>query len=580
MSMSEMHEMNPADIAAKKALNEMFECIRARQSFRLEAGAGAGKTYSLVKALKFIVDNYGTTFERYNQRVACITYTNIAKDEIVSRTDGHPVVYASTIHSFCWGLIKSFQPVLRTKVSEIEAWSEKLSEVGGVGTRNIDYELGHRHVSETRILLHHDDVLTLTVALMEQIKFCRLFAARFPVLFIDEYQDTNSSFADSIIEHYITLGVGPLIGLFGDSWQKIYNDGKGLIDHENIKYIGKGANFRSDKNIVEVLNRIRASLPQEARDPSSTGVVRVYHTNAWPGNRRTGSHWAGDLPADVARDSLERLRQYLMSEGWDFSPQTTKILMLTHNVLAEEQSYVQIANAFRYNESFLKKEDPYISFLIDTVEPARVAFQNGRYAEMFTVLGSQNRRIESLQDKQGWAKDMRSLTALCDKGTIGEVLDLLNKTRRPRLPEAVKKTEAKLTSASDEEIKESLLLSQVIKLRAVAYSELVALALFLNNHTPFATKHGVKGAEFENVLVVFGRGWNHYDWNKFLEWFPDGFPVEKAQFYERNRNLFYVACSRPKKRLVLLFTQKLSEEALGTLGSWFGAENVHSMPYV
>lgn len=35
--------------------------------------------------------------------------------------------------------------------------------------------------------------------------------------------------------------------------------------------------------------------------------------------------------------------------------------------------------------------------------------------------------------------------------------------------------------------------------------------------TSFATQHSVKGAEFENVLVVLGGGWNHYNWPLLLE---------------------------------------------------------------
>jgi hypothetical protein len=41
----------------------------------------------------------------------------------------------------------------------------------------------------------------------------------------------------------------------------------------------------------------------------------------------------------------------------------------------------------------------------------------------------------------------------------------------------------------------------------------------------------------------------------------------------RNRNLFYIACSRPKNRLALLFTQKLSDKGLSTIHHWFG-ENI------
>lgn len=51
----------------------------------------------------------------------------------------------------------------------------------------------------------------------------------------------------------------------------------------------------------------------------------------------------------------------------------------------------------------------------------------------------------------------------------------------------------------------------------------------------------------------------------------------EMDFYERNRNLFYVAVSRPMKKLALLFTQQLTNRALSTLVEWFGKENIYSI---
>lgn len=569
-------QTNPAEIAAQKALDEMFACIHNRQNFRLEAGAGAGKTFSLVKALKLIIDEQGDSLQRRNQKVACITYTNVATDEIISRTDGHPVIYASTIHAFCWDLIKSFQPFLRAGVEKIDSWINKLEDADGVGSRRISYELGYRRINDNHIYLHHDDVLTLTVEIMGNQKFRQILTTRFPILFIDEYQDTNESFAQTILQYFITKTEGPLIGLFGDSWQKIYRDGIGFIEHENLKHIGKEANFRSVSNVVDVLNRIRPELPQEVKDPEANGSAIVYHSNNWTGERRTGGHWGGDLPEEQAHIYLQKTREKLVESGWDFSPEKTKILMLTHNVLAAEQNYTQIVKAFRYNDAFVKKEDPHISFLVDTVEPACIAFEQGLYGEMFSYIGIRNDHVRSLADKKAWSKNMQSLIELRETGTIGQLLDLLKTTKRPRLPEGVLNTESQLAQATPEEIDESLTLKQIQKLREVPYKELSALALFVNNHTPFSTKHGVKGAEFENVLVVLGRGWNQYNWSQFLESFPTP-PADKVGSYIRNRNLFYVACSRPMKRLALLFTQELSGSALATLNALFGEEHVNPL---
>ena len=116
-------------------------------------------------------------------------------------------------------------------------------------------------------------------------------------------------------------------------------------------------------------------------------------------------------------------------------------------------------------------------------------------------------------------------------------------------------------------------LDELEKLRDIPYSEIVALRRYLVGHSPFETKHGVKGAQFENVLVVIGRGWSKYNFGEMLTLSSaDVIPPAKADMFERNRNLFYVSCSRPKTRLALLFTQQLSPQALTTLEKWFGAE--------
>lgn len=573
--MPEVFAANPAEVAAQRALDEVFQCIRERKSFRLEAGAGSGKTYSLVKALQRIIEEGGAQLVRHHQKVACITYTNVATDEVTKRTDGHAAVQASTIHAFCWELCKSFQAVLRLEAANIPQLAEKIEEVGGVGTRRIGYDLGYRRVTDTEILLHHDDVLKLMVALMERSKFRRIFAARFPVLFIDEYQDTDSDFAESLIRNFVETGEGPLVGLFGDSWQKIYRSGAGCIDNDHLQSIEKEANFRSVPEVVNILNRIRPELPQQVSDPAAVGTAKVFHSNGFIGQRQTGGHWGGDLPADEAHRYLTELREMLSLNGWDFSPRKTKILMLTHSVLAAEQHYSQILGAFEYNDSLLKKEDPHVAFLADTVEPVCAAFSAGKYGEMFSVIGGKVGNLSNLAEKREWERDLQRLVDLRVSGTIGEVIDLLRETCKPRIPDAVLRTEMRLEAATREEIDASRTLKQIERLRPLPYSELIALAEFINDHTPFSTKHGVKGAEFENVLVVLGRGWNQYNWSQFLEWFPNRYPANKEDSYIRNRNLFYVACSRPKRNLALLFTQELSSGALTTLEGWFGPENIN-----
>ncbi|MHB0997767.1 MAG: UvrD-helicase domain-containing protein [Armatimonadota bacterium] len=578
--MNDMPQMNPAELAAQEALDRVFECISERKSFILEAGAGAGKTYTLIRALQHLIETKGRYLIRKNQKVACITYTNVAKDEIRSRTDDNPVILAETIHSFCWSLIKDFQPNLRTLIPSLsEKWNGRITDAGGALTRIVKYDLGYPKVEEHEILLHHDDVITLMVMLMEESKFRRIISSRYPIIFIDEYQDTDKKLVEALKCHFFDTGDGPLIGLFGDHWQKIYGNGCGEIRHDDLETIGKRANFRSDKRIIECLNRMRTDLPQEESDPNSEGSVIVYHTNEWVGTRRSDSHWKEDLPSDVAHKYLEDVLAGLTLNGWDISPENTKILMLTHNVLADEQGYRNIADVFSNTDSFIKKEDDYISFFLDTIEPVCIAYKDRHYGEMFTAL-RENALIRKHADKVKWAEDMDSLLTVRETGTIGEVIEHLKRTRRPRLPEKIERKEQRLaTFLSNTELYEQnkTMVDRFQKLKTISYSEVIALARFIDEKTPFSTKHSVKGAEFENVLIVFGRGWNQYNFGQMLDWVNNGIPPGKQDTFERNRNLFYVACSRPKKRLALLFTQKLSPSAIETLSMWFGIESIYSL---
>ncbi len=80
------------------------DCINSHKSFVLQGGAGSGKTESLKELLLYIKES------QPKARVVCITHTNAAVEEIVSRVgDTH---YISTIHSFLYGLIGNYKKTL------------------------------------------------------------------------------------------------------------------------------------------------------------------------------------------------------------------------------------------------------------------------------------------------------------------------------------------------------------------------------------------------------------------------------------------------------------------------------------
>ena len=568
-------EISPAEQASIECLDKVFTAISEKRNFRVEAGAGAGKTYTLIKALKFLIQNFGDEFQKENKKIACITYTNVAKDEIRSRTDHHPVIFADTIHAFAWEMMHGFQKALRERVVQLEGrWPERIDEAGGITNQTVKYNLGYPKITDTEIYLHHDDVITIFTSLLYEPKFRKIFASRYPVLLIDEYQDTNKGLADALVANFIKVKGDTLIGFFGDHWQKIYGSNTcGLIEasENELVVIGKEANFRSDRNIVQVLNRMRPELPQHEFDPESGGETLVYHSNNWVGQRRGGGHWAGDLPPTDAHDYLDWTKLKLEVNGWNISPETTKVLMLTHNVLAAEQGYGNVAAAFSNNDDFLKKNNDYIAFLADVVEVGARAFEERKYGEMIEAFKANTPKIKKQSDKEIWHTAMAELQNLRQNGTVGDVIELLKGTQKPRLTKKIAEKEQRFEEirtmpVEEREEDDNHFFTKMQRIKAIPYPEITALVDYLNDKTLYSTKHGVKGAEFENVIVVLGRGWNHYNWNQLLEWMnAGGPPAGNEDTYERSRNLFYVACSRAKKRLCLLFTQELSANAITAL---------------
>ena len=219
-----------------------------------------------------------------------------------------------------------------------------------------------------------------------------------------------------------------------------------------------------------------------------------------------------------------------------------------------------------------------MAFFIDTLEPVCIAYEHHRFGEMFGVLGGRTPAIRSHSDKVAWTNDMNALLTLRSTNTIGAVLDYLRQTKRPRLSGAVESRERELEQLGQiQNPDEPASITRLRALRKISYKEVIAVSRFIDEKTTFSTKHGVKGAEFENVLVVVGRGWNQYNFNQFLEWAgaPDSIPSNRLDTFERNRNLFYVVCSRPIKRLAILFTQELTAKAMTTLANWFGEDAIY-----
>jgi len=76
--------------------------------------------------------------------------------------------------------------------------------------------------------------------------------------------------------------------------------------------------------------------------------------------------------------------------------------------------------------------------------------------------------------------------------------------------------------------------------------------------TPYSTQHGVKGDEFEKVLVVFDdteANWNNYSFRRSLTPTTEGKEPTEGQ-KKKSHNLAYVCFSRAMQDLrIIMFTE-------------------------
>ena len=115
----------------KKSLDKLFECSDSFTSVVFNSGAGSGKTYALIECLKYIISIHHDNLKNHNQKIGCITYTNVAAEHIKQQLGVSDVVEISTIHERIWRIICSQKSALLSLhieklKSEVELLSNQL----------------------------------------------------------------------------------------------------------------------------------------------------------------------------------------------------------------------------------------------------------------------------------------------------------------------------------------------------------------------------------------------------------------------------------------------------------------------
>lgn len=549
---------------------EIIQTLQDGESFRVEAGAGSGKTYSLNRVIEWIQTNKWNEYVQNKQSVICITYTNAAVDVIKERLTNDSFIVPSTIHSFAWNSIKQYQSELVRLIKEDSLFKNTEGDFDDISS--VNYTLGNRYKENGEQYLYHNDVLHLFCKLLDNSKFRRIFAGKYPLILIDEYQDSNKKIIDKFIEYFISKNKGPQFGFFGDAWQTIYqsNDACGKIEHRNIKEIKKNTNFRCAPNIVYFLNKIRPELPQNSAIDDFDGEIIVVHCNDFTGERRDNRYYKGDLPVDELKVRLDKINDKIKNSTP--TEETTKVLMLTHKLLAQQQGYSKLLEVL--DDGLRDKQDIFLLYFMNIVEPIYEALNKSNMQLLFDTLGVRNYPITKKSDKLKWKNLKKDLEEARRRRAI-DVLNVIYESKLIPVPPKVEvnlkfyKDKTEIQYGSNTSLKEFLELE---------YSQFLSAINFLYPDSDFSTEHGVKGEEYDNVIFVISKGWNQYQFEKYIPMITGDERIQKGKdaAFERNRNLFYVCCSRPKKRLIFFITVPMDQYLYSFFEKYIGKNNIYT----
>ncbi|UVV70942.1 UvrD-helicase domain-containing protein [Brucella anthropi] len=593
-----------AKLRPTEADTKIAECIAKNVSFSVIAGAGSGKTTSLVEALKGIQKSRGDGLRKNGQRVVCITYTNRAVGVISSRLGFDELFYVSTLHGFLWAEIARFQAAIREALRDaiIPQHIEKTRQKDNGGTSQaaqkarkdlerlsaelvalndqkplVSYE--ETVISDySKCVLNHDDVIDVAAYLITNKPLLRKgLGFKYPYIFVDEAQDTFSQVVEAL--NAVCAGEGlPVVGYFGDPMQQIYDKRAGhFAGPEGSKRIPKEENFRSSTSVIDLLNNFRTDLKQVPGGKNADIEGSVLITVAQAPEPANGNRYSAEQLDEVAAKFEKAVKKW----GWTDNA-SVKNLFLARQMIARRLGFVTIHRLFTGTYSSSRSQSDYedgthylLKPFVDGIFPLVDASRNNDPKKLIETL----RRISPAFDDTGANKSKtlkqmleeasKHAAALADKWEGNSVKDILEYCSANALYPISDRLAGQLARAAREPYdsgnedhqreKGDWLADEFFKLKA---DEIEKYIDFLDENSPFSTQHGSKGEEYENVLVMIDdieAAWNTYSFSKVLTPGVAGDPTDRQQ--ELTQKLAYVCFSRAEVNLRILMFSKDAEAA-------------------
>ena len=560
--------------------DEIINCFdeKHKKSFFLFAGAGSGKTRSLVKLLSYLKDSKKEALNNFSQKIAVITYTNAACDEILDRVDYDNIFQVQTIHSFLWECIKSFQIDIKKWIkneveNEINELQQKYSNARTADSVvRIQDKLENKRERLKKLenikkflynpngenlgydSLNHSEVIKMGCDFIKnKTNMQKILVSKYPIILIDESQDTKRELVDALLDVYNHNKENIVIGMFGDQMQRIYMDGKENLENdipEEWEKPTKVMNHRSAKRIVELANMIRKKSDihiQRYRSDAEEGFVRLFICS---NNVNKG---------EIEKQITLKMEKITGDKEWNNNYQS---LILEHHMAAERLNFDGFFNPIydveKFRTGILDGSLAEVSFFINIIIPLLQAHkENNDFAEMKII-----KKYSKLINGQNISEVMENI-----RNATNEVYKIFEKTENPAVIDILKTIKNNNLFELPERLKSVLNDDDgddVIKLKEAfnqPLSQIVAYKDYITGKAGFGTHQGIKGLEFPRVMVIL----DDKSSKGFLFSYEKLFGVKEKSATDiknerenkdtsitRTNRLFYVACTRAMNSLAVL----------------------------
>ena len=404
---------------------------------------------------------------------------------------------------------------------------------------------------------------------------------KFPFIFIDESQDTNKDIVSAFFKLKEDEEDKVVIGLFGDTMQRIFGGGEaelGKTKPNGWVSFEKKMNHRSARRIVGLGNQIRNEddkLYQHAREGARDGHIRYFLLSF-------DSQEKQDIEAKI-RESMAKITG---DANWkDTQSKDTAILLLEHKMAGPRLGFDDLLRKLLKSEKI--KDQVYegrnteLNFFSSIVFPIAKASLEGNRAELMSILRKNKSPLleagvfdvnkdDPLALARAAEHEFRHVVSK-DKVSFQAVLEVIAANKLLRIPEKLKSFVAtydeiefgidsgqvRAMQADDQEHEENEITAWAEALET-NFFQIENYKNYIDNNSIFRTHQGVKGNEFERVMVIMDDNEAGSFLFSYEQYFGVKEPSKSSQEkfksgeetgLDRTRRLFYVTSTRAKNSL-------------------------------